>query len=369
MREAYYCSNGFRERLQEVVEERSDLFNRVDHTDGSLATENQREKVDKDMDLLTRDIVNSKLDREQILLLLNSIIKVICPVSSMQSKETIKFIQSKYPELRSAIIDAEEEVEEISDIAGQFRPFPFPQQNVQPIQQNVQPIQQNPARLARPPIPAIQPPVMQPPVAPLQSPIPVTRRQSVPPMQPPVAPIRQQPPIPLQQSTPSLQLHPLPPPVQPPVSSSRISIDQIYRELEHPSVPLPELKQQVERLAANPPLQLCIVTLKKTELVEYLKQNRSRKKSPFVNPVSVKQLSPLPVEGNYIDLDKEAVQMQHKPVAEMVSVLTGKKTGYLLPITRRQLRVPHAIMVPRQVASGTAVSVYVPLVPTQFPLC
>lgn len=134
-------------------------------------------------------------------------------------------------------------------------------------------------------------------------------------------------------------------------------------------MPLPELKQQVERLAANPPLQLCIVTLRRAELVEYLKQHRSRKKSPFVKPVSVKQLSPLPVEGNYIDLDKDAVQMQHKPVAEMISVLTGEKTGYLLPITRRQLRVPHAIMAPRPVPSGTAVSIFVPLVPTQFLLC
>ncbi|KAK8801864.1 hypothetical protein WA588_006148 [Blastocystis sp. NMH] len=203
--------------------------------------------------------------------------------------------------------------------------------------------------------------------------VPVPRQQPQPSIpvkqQQPAPPVRQHPSIQLQQPVPPLPLHSLPTPVQPQNPSSRISIDQIYRELEHPSVPLPELRQQVERLAANPPLQLCIVTLKKTELVEYLKQHRSRKKSPFVKPVSVKQLSPLPVEGNYIDLDKDAVQMQYKPVAELISVVTGKKTGYLLPITRRQLRVPHAIMAPRQVPSGTAVSVYIPLVNTQLLLC
>ena len=356
--------------------------------DGSLATENKREENDTEIDILTRNIINSKLEQNKKLYLLHSIIKVICPVSSQKSQETIRYIQNEYPGLRGSIIEAEEDIDEISAPSKHNGPMPVQPLNVTPAQQAVSGVQQGMSGVQQG-MPAVQQsipsmkqsiPSMNQPIPSMKQPLPViTQQVPVPRQQPqpsipvkqqqPAPPVRQHPSIQLQQPVPPLPLHSLPTPVQPQNPSSRISIDQIYRELEHPSVPLPELRQQVERLAANPPLQLCIVTLKKTELVEYLKQHRSRKKSPFVKPVSVKQLSPLPVEGNYIDLDKDAVQMQYKPVAELISVVTGKKTGYLLPITRRQLRVPHAIMAPRQVPSGTAVSVYIPLVPTQLLLC
>lgn len=356
--------------------------------DGSLATENKREENDTEIDILTRNIINSKLEQNKKLYLLHSIIKVICPVSSQKSQETIRYIQNEYPGLRGSIIEAEEDIDEISAPSKHNGPMPVQPLNVTPAQQAVSSVQQGMSGVQQG-MPAVQQsipsmkqsiPSMNQPIPSMKQPLPViTQQVPVPRQQPqpsipakqqqPAPPVRQHPSIQLQQPVPPLPLHSLPTPVQPQNPSSRISIDQIYRELEHPSVPLPELRQQVERLAANPPLQLCIVTLKKTELVEYLKQHRSRKKSPFVKPVSVKQLSPLPVEGNYIDLDKDAVQMQYKPVAELISVVTGKKTGYLLPITRRQLRVPHAIMAPRQVPSGTAVSVYIPLVPTQLLLC
>ena len=345
-----------------------------------MATENKREENDTKIDELTRNIINSKLEKDKKLYLLHSIIKVICPVSSQKSQETIRYIQNEYPGLRGSIIEAEEDIDEIPALSKLNGPRPVQPLNVTAVQQAVPAIQQGmpaaqqPISSMKQPIPSMNQsiPITQPMPAITQQ-VPVPRQQpqpSIPVKQPqPVPPVRQHPSIQLQQPAPPLPFHSLPTPVQPQTPSSRISIDQIYRELEHPSVPLPELRQQVERLAANPPLQLCIVTLKKAELVEYLKQHRSRKKSPFEKPVSVKQLSPLPVEGNYIDLDKEAVQMQYKPVAELVSVVTGRKTGYLLPITRRQLRVPHAIMAPRQVPSGTAVSVYIPLVPTQLLLC
>ena len=356
--------------------------------DGSLATENKREENDTEIDILTRNIINSKLEQNKKLYLLHSIIKVICPVSSQKSQETIRYIQNEYPGLRGSIIEAEEDIDEISAPSKHNGPMPVQPLNVTPAQQAVSSVQQGMSGVqqgmsgVQQSIPSMKQsiPSMNQPIPSMKQPLPViTQQVPVPRQQPqpsipakqqqPAPPVRQHPSIQLQQPVPPLPLHSLPTPVQPQNPSSRISIDQIYRELEHPSVPLPELRQQVERLAANPPLQLCIVTLKKTELVEYLKQHRSRKKSPFVKPVSVKQLSPLPVEGNYIDLDKDAVQMQYKPVAELISVVTGKKTGYLLPITRRQLRVPHAIMAPRQVPSGTAVSVYIPLVPTQLLLC
>ena len=356
--------------------------------DGSLATENKREENDTKIDILTRNIISSKLEQDKKLYLLHSIIKVICPVSSQKSQETIRYIQNEYPGLRGSIIEAEEDIDEISAPSKHNGPMPVQPLNVTAVQQGMSSVQQGMSSVqqgmssVQQSIPSMKQsiPSMNQPIPSMKQPLPViTQQVPVPRQQPqpsipakqqqPAPPVRQHPSIQLQQPVPPLPLHSLPTPVQPQNPSSRISIDQIYRELEHPSVPLPELRQQVERLAANPPLQLCIVTLKKTELAEYLKQHRSRKKSPFVKPVSVKQLSPLPVEGNYIDLDKDAVQMQYKPVAELISVVTGKKTGYLLPITRRQLRVPHAIMATRQVPSGTAVSVYIPLVPTQLLLC
>ena len=387
MRVACYCSDGFRDQLHKLITERSNLF-KNSQADGSLATENKREENDTKIDILTRNIISSKLEQDKKLYLLHSIIKVICPVSSQKSQETIRYIQNEYPGLRGSIIEAEEDIDEISAPSKHNGPMPVQPLNVTAVQQAVSSVQQGMSSVqqgmssVQQGMPAVQQPIpsMKQSIPSMKQPLPViTQQVPVPRQQPqpsipvkqqqPAPPVRQHPSIQLQQPVPPLPLHSLPTPVQPQNPSSRISIDQIYRELEHPSVPLPELRQQVERLAANPPLQLCIVTLKKTELVEYLKQHRSRKKSPFVKPVSVKQLSPLPVEGNYIDLDKDAVQFQYKPVAELISVVTGKKTGYLLPITRRQLRVPHAIMAPRQVPSGTAVSVYIPLVNTQLLLC
>lgn len=373
MRVACYCSDGFRDQLHILITERSNLF-KNSQADGSLATENKREENDTKIDILTRNIISSKLEQDKKLYLLHSIIKVICPVSSQKSQETIRYIQNEYPGLRGSIIEAEEDIDEISAPSKHNGPMPVQPLNVTAVQQAVSSVQQGMPAVQQP-IPSMKQsiPSMKQPLPVITQQVPVPRQQPQPSIpvkqQQPAPPVRQHPSIQLQQPVPPLPLHSLPTPVQPQNPSSRISIDQIYRELEHPSVPLPELRQQVERLAANPPLQLCIVTLKKTELVEYLKQHRSRKKSPFVKPVSVKQLSPLPVEGNYIDLDKDAVQFQYKPVAELISVVTGKKTGYLLPITRRQLRVPHAIMAPRQVPSGTAVSVYIPLVNTQLLLC